>query len=507
MEVKVETAGRMPERGTVIVPVGHDRALSRAAADLDAASGGLIGRALRGVEGELRHGRTVDLYLPAGLALDRVLVLAVGKREGAVGRLELEELGGGLVPKLRALAVREAWLASPEGLDIGHAPAEAMAAMALGAALRGYRFTRYSSKGGEDDDQPPPPPRGTETLRLLLPEGEAALARGRAVAEAVARARDLVSEPANVLTPKAFADACAGLAASGVEVEILDRDALAGLGMNALLAVAQGSAQPPFVAAMRWNGGGEERPLALVGKGICFDTGGISIKQAAGMEDMKWDMAGAAAVFGAMLALAGRKARANVVGVVGLAENMPSGTATRPGDVVTSMAGKTIEIVNTDAEGRLLLCDVLHYTKERFRPKAMIDLATLTGAVVVALGHERAGLFATDEALAAHLTAAGDATGELLWRLPMGKAYEKHVRSAIADLKNVGRGREAGSTAGAVFLRRFVGDVPWAHLDIAGTAWTARDLPLAPKGATGFGVRLLDRLVAEHFEAPAAAAG
>jgi leucyl aminopeptidase len=275
------------------------------------------------------------------------------------------------------------------------------------------------------------------------------------------------------------------------------------LGMNALLGVAQGSAQPPFVVIMRWSGGGTQQPLALVGKGVCFDTGGISIKPAQGMEDMKTDMGGAAAVFGAMAALAGREARANVVGVLALVENMPSSTAQRPGDVVRSMAGKTIEVINTDAEGRLILCDVLHYTRERFKPKAMIDLATLTGAVIVALGHERAGLFSNDEGLAGALTSAADATGELLWRLPLGKDYEKHIRSDIADIKNVGRGREAGSTAGAVFLQEFVGDTPWAHLDIAGTAWSSRDLPLSGKGATGFGVRLLDRLVADRYEVPA----
>jgi leucyl aminopeptidase len=289
----------------------------------------------------------------------------------------------------------------------------------------------------------------------------------------------------------------------GLEVELLDRDAMAALGMNALLGVAQGSAEPPFIAIMRWNGGGTETPLALVGKGVCFDTGGISIKPAQGMEEMKADMGGAAAVFGAMAALAGRKARANVVGVVGLVENMPSSTAQRPGDVVRSMSGTTIEVINTDAEGRLILCDVLYYVRERFKPKAIVDLATLTGAVVVALGHERAGLFSNDEGLAAALTAAGEATGEFLWRLPLGKDYEKHIKSDIADIKNVGRGREAGSTAGAVFLQRFIGDTPWAHLDIAGTAWSSRDLPLAGKGATGFGVRLLDRLVADSYEARA----
>jgi leucyl aminopeptidase len=497
MEVIVEP-GPLPEHGTLVVSIGHEGALGTAAAALDRASGGLIGRALRSAGGELRHGRVIDLLLPAGLALDRLLLLVVGKSEG-LGRLDLEQLGGTLAQKLRSLRVREAQVAAPVGLELGVPPAEAVACLALGARLRSYRFTRYGKGDAEDEPQEP------ERLRLLLPEGDTAPpASFQAVADAVCRARDLVSEPANVLTPKAFADACAELGTAGVEVEILDREALSGLGMRALLAVAQGSAQPPYVAVMRWRGGrggdGGKPPLALVGKGVCFDSGGISIKQAQGMEDMKYDMAGAAAVYGAMLALAGRKARADVVGVVGLVENMPSATAQRPGDVVRSMAGKTIEVVNTDAEGRLVLADLLHHTRQRFSPCAMIDLATLTGAVVVALGHERAGLFATDEELASRLAAAGEATGELLWRLPLGKAYEKHVKSTIADLKNVGRGREAGSIAGAVFLQRFVGDTPWAHLDIAGTAWTSRDLPLAGKGATGFGVRLLDRLVAEHFE-------
>jgi leucyl aminopeptidase len=273
------------------------------------------------------------------------------------------------------------------------------------------------------------------------------------------------------------------------------------LGMNALLAVGQGSHRESRVAVMRWNGGGAgQPPVALIGKGVCFDSGGLSIKPAGGMEDMKWDMGGAGAVYGAMAALAGRKAKVNAVGVLGLTENMPSGHAQRPGDVITAMSGLTIEVVNTDAEGRLVLADVLHYTKERFKPRLMIDLATLTGAIVVALGHEQAGLFSSDEALADQLVAAGTAVGEKLWRMPLGEDYAKHIKSDIADIKNVGRAREAGASAGAVFLERFVGDVPWAHLDIAGVAWTKRDLPLAGKGATGFGVRLLDRLIAEHFE-------
>ena len=319
---------------------------------------------------------------------------------------------------------------------------------------------------------------------------------------AVAHTRDLVSEPANVLTPESFADECRKLGdAVGLEVEILGPTQLHELGMRALLGVAQGSAREPRVAVLRWNGGATEAPpVALIGKGVCFDSGGISIKPASGMEEMKWDMAGAGTVFGVMEALARRAAKVNVVGVLGLVENMPSATAQRPGDVVTAMSGLTIEVVNTDAEGRLVLADALHYAKERFKPKVMVDLATLTGAIIVALGHEQAGLFAPDEALAGQLIAAGEAVGERLWRMPLGDAYAKHIKSDIADIKNVGRAREAGATAGAVFLQRFVGDVPWAHLDIAGVAWAPKDQPLAGKGATGFGVRLLERWIADQHE-------
>ena len=495
MELLVES-GALPEHGTLIVPVGHDGALSDAAATLDRAAAGLIARALKAVEGDAKHGRVLELLLPHGLQLERLLLLPLGKAEGMSQR-DLLEAGGSAAAKLRQLKVRDATLASTEGLRLGLPTAEGLAALAIGAQLRAYRFTRYRTVGS-DEDEP-----GAEWLRVLADGSSSAFHAAASLANAVCRARDLVTEPANVLTPRAFADRCVELREIGIEVEVLDREALAALGMNALLGVAQGSAQPPFVVVMRWSGGGTQQPLALVGKGVCFDTGGISIKPAQGMEEMKADMGGAAAVFGTMAALAGRKARANVVGIVALVENMPSDAAQRPGDVVRSMAGKTIEVINTDAEGRLILCDALYYTCERFKPKAVIDLATLTGAVIVALGHERAGLFSNDEALAAALTAAADATGELLWRLPLGKDYEKHIKSDIADLKNVGRGREAGSTAGAVFLQQFVGDTPWAHLDIAGTAWSSRDLPLSAKGATGFGVRLLDRLVADGYEAGA----
>ena len=484
----------VPEEGVVVVLAGADGRLSTAAAALDGE--GVVSRALGLLGAKPTHGRVVSLALPAGLRLTRLLVAVAGKAEGLSAR-DMEELGGAVARQLEADRVEEAVVASPAGLDLGMAEEEAIAAMALGAELRAYRFDRYRTAGEEEDEAGRPLAR----LRFLStgPAG-GALARARGLARAVAWTRDLVSEPANVLYPESFARICESLSEVGVEVEVLGPAELEKLGMRALLAVGQGSARPPHVVLMRWKGAEQEAPLALVGKGVCFDSGGISLKPASGMQDMKWDMAGAAAVAGAMRALAERRAPVDVVGAIGLAENMPSGTAQRPGDVIRAYNGKTIEVINTDAEGRLLLADVLAYVCERFSPRAVVDLATLTGAVIVALGHERAGLFANDDDLADALQQAGEEVGELVWRLPMDKAYEKHIRSDIAEIKNVGRGREAGSIAGAVFLKAFVGERPWAHVDIAGVAWSSRDLPLARKGATGFGVRLLDRLVARRFE-------
>mgnify|MGYP005837443145 FL=1 len=502
MRVSV-TADPLPEQGVLVVPVGRDGTLSVAAAELDRRSGGLLRRALALGGAPPKHGELVELLLPAGLPNERLLLLVLGKPEGT-SRLDLEEAGGGLAARLVARKVARAAIAPAEGLVLGHTADAVAVALATGCRLRAWRFTRWRH------DKPEEAPGRIEDLTLHLDAAagaaEAALARAEAVVAGVLRARELVSEPPNVLHPETFAQACRQLERLGVEVEVLDRDRIEALGMGALLGVAQGSTRPPFVVVMRWRGAVRDKPLALVGKGVCFDTGGISIKPAQGMEDMKFDMAGAAAVVGTLAALAQRRAAADVVGVVGLVENMPSGTAQRPGDVVRSMSGKTIEVINTDAEGRLVLADLCWYTQDRFKPAAMIDLATLTGACVIALGHERAGLFASDGRLAETLLSAGEATGELLWRLPLGKAYEQHIKSDVADLKNVGRAREAGATAGAVFIQQFTGGVPWAHLDIAGTAWTSRDLPLCAKGATGFGVRLLDRLVAEHHEAGAAAA-
>jgi leucyl aminopeptidase len=387
---------------------------------------------------------------------------------------------------------------APEGGSIG--AGQAAAHVAFGARLRAYRFDRYRTK--EKPEQKP-------TLKHLSIGSAAGAGAKRTfqpldrTADGVFMARDLVSEPPNVLYPESLAEQAASLTELGVEVEILDEKKMRKLGMGALLGVGQGSDRPPRLVVMQYRGAPKSKdsgPLAFVGKGITFDTGGISIKPSAGMEEMKWDMAGSGTVIGLMKALAGRKGKVNAVGVVALAENMPGSNAQRPGDIVTSMSGQTIEIQNTDAEGRLVLADALWYTQERFKPTFMIDLATLTGAIIMGLGHENAGLFSNNDELADRLFQAGKAVAETVWRMPLGEAYDRDIDSDVADMKNIAAGRGAGSIIGAVFLQRFVNGVPWAHLDIAGVAWSKKDTATVPKGATAFGVRLLDRLVADHYE-------
>jgi len=363
----------------------------------------------------------------------------------------------------------------------------------LGAILGQYRFTKYQTKGEAA-------PTLTEVSLLVEYPDRAEWSALEALARGVIEARDLVSEPPNVLSPEVFVERIGALRELGVEIEVLDAPKMRDLGFGALLGVAQGSDNAPRTVLMRYRNTAEQgAPLAFVGKGVTFDSGGYSLKPAGSMEEMKTDMAGAAAVVGAIHTLAARKAKVDVIGVVGLVENMVSGGAMRPGDVVTSHSGQTIEVLNTDAEGRLVLADLLSYTRERFAPALMVDLATLTGAIVVSLGYHHAGLFANDDALAVDLTAAGLETGEALWRMPMGPDYDKALRSPIADMKNIG-GRPGGSITAAQFLARFVGDTPWAHLDIAGTAWSSDAKPTSPKGATGFGVRLLDALVRRREE-------
>ncbi|MCX8132956.1 MAG: leucyl aminopeptidase [Roseococcus sp.] len=481
----------LPKAGALALLLGEEAPLSGLAAQLDAAMQGGLARALEAAGFKGRKGQSVTLWAPLE-GLTRVAVIGAGRPEG----LEWEKLGAAAAA---ALSAEPAALLAAEGAD-----AKALAAIAMGAVLRRYRFDRYRTT--EKPEEKP------KLAKLTLATAEAAAARAafapmKAVAEGVFLARDLVSEPANILTPAAFAERCLALGKLGLEVEVLGPKEMKKHGMGALLGVAQGSAHEPRLVVLRWHGAQAgkargakaEKPVCFVGKGVTFDTGGISIKPAAGMEDMKWDMAGAGAVAGLMAALAGRKAKVDAVGLLGLVENMPSGTAQRPGDVVKSASGQTIEVINTDAEGRLVLADVFHYAIERFDPQFMVDLATLTGAIIIALGHEHAGLFANDEELAARIEAAGRATGELCWRMPLAEAYDKQLKSDIADMKNVG-GRPGGAITAAQFLQRFVQGKRWAHLDIAGTAWSSKDRDTVPKGATAFGVRLLDRLVADHYE-------
>ncbi|MBN9452981.1 MAG: leucyl aminopeptidase [Bosea sp.] len=434
----------------------------------------------------------LTLPSPEGSPYERLIVVGVGP-EDERAKLDFVKLGGAIAGRLGAGRSAEVVLAMPEGtIQARHA-----ADIALGLKLRAYAFDRYKTKSKDKDEAEP----FTVTLRMAEPSAaKKAFKAADAVAAGVTQARDLVNEPPNVLYPEEFADRAAKLEKLGVEIEILDEKALKKIGMRALLGVGQGSRRESRVVIMRWNGAKkDEKPVAFIGKGVTFDTGGISLKPGAGMEDMKGDMAGAACVVGLMQALAGRKAKVNAIGVIGLVENMPDGNAQRPGDIVTSLSGQTIEIINTDAEGRLVLADVLWYTQERFAPRFMINLATLTGAIMVALGQENAGLFSNDDELSQRLTAAGIATGETVWRMPLGKGYDKLIDSKFADMKN-SAGRYGGSITAAQFLQRHVNDTPWAHLDIAGTGMAAANSEINRSWGPGWGVRLLDRLIADHYE-------
>ena len=440
-----------------------------------------------------KAGQVFESFAMVDGALTRIALAGIGKAGGADRMAALERAGGALVAK---------YLTSGEtvlGIDFAGSAltASEAAALLLGARLRGWRYDIYRTR--LSDDQKVSLER---VIAIAAPEGtDAQWATESALAEGIEFTRELVTEPANVIYPESFVARCqARFAGTGVDVVVLDKAQLEALGMGALLGVAQGSVREARVLALRWKGRAGSRPTAFVGKGVTFDTGGISIKPAAGMEDMKWDMGGAGAVAGALLALARRKAEADVIGVVGLVENMPDGNAQRPGDVVTSMSGQTIEVINTDAEGRLVLCDVLTWVQKTYAPATIVDLATLTGAIMISLGHEYAGMFANDDLLASQLDAAGKACGDKLWRMPIGPSYDKLIDSPIADMKNVGP-RFGGSITAAQFLHRFIGEgVAWAHLDIAGTVWADKPGATHDKGATGFGVRLLDRYVRDVLE-------
>lgn len=437
-------------------------------------------------------GQTLDILAPASVDAARLVLVGAGKRE-AFDALAAEHAAATAYNAVKTSGLEVLRVETPNG------DAELAARVALGVRLACYRFDKYRTKEPAEKK----PSIVKTQVATADPDGAlAAFPPLAALADAVSFSRDLVSEPANVLYPAEFARRVKELERLGLEVEILGEDAMKALGMGSLLGVGQGSVRESQLVVIRWNGAQDPnaQPVAFVGKGVCFDTGGISIKPAEGMEDMKWDMGGAGAVAGLMYALAGRKAKVNAVGILGLVENMPDGNAQRPGDVVTSMSGQTVEVINTDAEGRLVLADAIWYCQDRFKPKFIVDLATLTGAIIISLGNDYAGLFSNNDELAGNLLDASGKEGEPLWRLPLPEAYNKQLESPIADMKNIG-GRPAGSITAALFIQKFVNNVPWAHLDIASTAWKKPStVPTIPEGATGFGVRLLNRMVQEKYE-------
>lgn len=472
--------------------VGEGRKLCDGGTALDGQTGGALGRAMQSGRFTGGKGKTLVVNAPHGLDASSVVLAGVGDREG-LSDLAVEEAAGAAYHAVK--------LSGAENLtvDARSLTADQAARVAFAVRLAAYRFDKYLTR------QKPEKIPSVTALQIVCADpkaAEAAFQPMSAVADGVIFARDLVSEPANVLYPEEFAKRCKALETLGLEVEILGEKELETLGFRTLLAVGMGSRRDSQVAIMKWNGGkAGDAPLAFVGKGVCFDTGGISLKPPEGMEDMKWDMGGAAAVSGLMHALAGRKAKVNAVGVIGLVENMPDGNAQRPGDIVKSLSGQTVEVLNTDAEGRLVLADCLWYTQDRFKPKFMIDLATLTGAMIIALGMDYAGVFSNDDAVAGPILDAGPKVDENFWRMPLPDQYDRHIDSPAADVKNMGNGRAGGSITAALFLKRFVNDTPWAHIDIAPTAWVSKSQrSTVPDGAVGFGVRALDRMVADTYE-------
>ena len=473
----------------IAYPVAKDEL---AGLSLPLESGSVVVEGAKAARFEGGAGEVFDIFVHQNGQTLRVALVGTGGN----ARADLERAGGQLVAKYQRSGVES--LAVDMSLGALGQNREGAAQFLFGAQMRSWSHDQYRTKL--------PAKQKVSLGEIGVVGGPAGLGAiwsdQAAIADGVAFTRELVTEPANVIYPESFVERCRHLEAMGVEITVLGQEEMAKLGMGALLGVAQGSVRPPRLIAMRWNGTGDAKakPVVLVGKGVTFDTGGISIKPAAGMEDMKWDMGGAGAVAGTMKALAGRKAKTHVVGICGLVENMPDGNAQRPGDVVTSMSGQTIEVINTDAEGRLVLCDALHWAQENYEPEYIVDLATLTGAIIISLADQHAGLFSNDDGLAEKLTAAGKLAGDPLWRFPLSKAYDRMIDSPIADMKNVGA-KGGGSITAAQFLQRFIKPgVKWAHLDIAGMVWADKPGPVWDKGATGYGVRLLNQWIADNFE-------
>ncbi|MFV0297431.1 MAG: leucyl aminopeptidase [Hyphomicrobiaceae bacterium] len=492
-----------PLGDVTVLTAGKDMALGKLSKRMDKATDGTLTRAAEAAEFKGKERTSAEILAPAGIDPKRVILLGLGKIDKLTD-LELTRLGGAAWAKAMGKPPKNVSIVA----DWPNAEAEQIAHLAEGAVLRAYAFRKYLTRKTASADKAS---RDTATAEISIhcvePEAAAAAYEARAaIAEGVYLARDLVNEPANMLGPQEFAERLANLGVPGLDVEVMNANRLKELGMGALLSVAQGSAREARVVVMQWHGAKargktSKGPVCFVGKGVVFDTGGISMKPAGGMEDMKGDMGGAACVSGLMLTLARRKANVNAVGIVGLVENMPSGTAMRPGDIITSMSGQTIEVLNTDAEGRLVLADLLHYVQETYKPRVIVDLATLTGAIMVALGKEFAGLFSNDKTLTLDLVDAGEATGEKVWPMPLDPAYDKMLESKNADMKNIG-GRLGGAITAAQFLQRFIKDksTAWAHLDVAGTAMDSTKNDINQSWGSGWGVRLLDHLVARHYE-------
>ncbi len=490
------SAAALPKTGAIVIPVFEDGGKPKAYDDLDKATEGALERAVKASAFKPKKGKILEIVSPAGVGNSRIVIIGAGSSKGFTV-LDAEALGGNALGRL--LGCRDKAVAfALTGLTVKKIANDELAArIAIGAKMKTYRFDKYRTKEEKDDK----PTLAKITVQTSATKAKDVFAVYDQINDGVFLTRDLVSEPANILYPDSFAKRCQALSKLGVKIKVLGEAEMKKLGMGSLLGVGQGSVRDSKLVAMEWLGGKKgDAPVAFVGKGVTFDTGGISLKPAPGMEDMKWDMGGAGAVTGAMAAIAGRKAKANVIGVVGLVENMPDGNAQRPGDVVKSMSGQTIEVLNTDAEGRLVLADALWWTQETYKPKAVIDLATLTGAIMIALAHEFGGMFTKDDKLAKQLDAAGEATGDKLWRMPLTQTHDDMIKSDIADMQNIG-GRWGGSSSAAAFLGRFVKEgVSWAHLDIAGMAWNTKDKPTCPKGGSGYGVRLLDEYIRANYE-------
>lgn len=495
MQISFSTAA-LPKSGAVIVPLFEDGKASGAFGELDEKTGGALNRAVKSAEFKAKKGRVLQMISPDGVGYSQIIIVGAGPSK-QFGALTAEEVGGAGIAVILGTREKSAIFAlkgfTTKKLD----DATAAARIANGARLKTYRFDKYRTKEKKEEK----PALNKISVNTSASQARSVYAELEKVSDGVVLTRDLVSEPANVLYPVSFARRCQKLSSLGVKIKVLGEAEMKKLGMGSLLGVGQGSAHESKLVAMEWMGGKTGDPtVALVGKGVTFDTGGISLKPGPGMEEMKWDMGGAGAVTGAIAALAGRKAKANVVGIIGLVENMPDGKAQRPGDVVKSMSGQTIEILNTDAEGRLVLADALWWAQETYKPSVVIDLATLTGAIIISLAHEFGGMFTKDDKLAKQLEAAGEASGDKLWRMPLTAAHDEMIKSEIADMQNIG-GKGAGSSTAAAFLGRFIKEgVSWAHLDIAGMAWEKKDKPTVPKGGSGYGVRLLDEYIRANFE-------